>query len=300
MTMLPAFLANLQGAFLPETNADPGFASYKDNTLIFKKSTDGQKNIIIDGKTPSLDIRIAKNVSVDLHIIVWAGTSGSTGFRFKLAPYASATLLFTFLGNKNRTVIDSYSLREGAKLSICKGIIHSGNFTMQQKIDLEGAFAEAKQELFLAASGIDSVDLTEIINHRGQDTVSEMENNLVSVDRGNIFLQVAGKIDKGMHRSSCRQQNRGIILSEQAAIEVDPQLLIDDYDVDARHGAAIGEINEDELFYLLSRGLDEESAKKLIVSGYVKPYLDKMADSPLYKRIQRRIDGKIEGVGKNG
>jgi len=72
--------------------------------------------------------------------------------------------------------------------------------------------------------------------------------------------------------------------------------LIDEFDVFAKHGAAIGRINDDELFYLLSRGLTEQNAKKLIVSGYTLPYLTAIGDSHLKDILRRKVARKIEGA----
>jgi Fe-S cluster assembly protein SufD len=72
-----------------------------------------------------------------------------------------------------------------------------------------------------------------------------------------------------------------------------PNLYIDEYDVIANHAASIGSISKEDLFYLMSRGLEERDAAKLIVLGFVQPLLDKIADESLRKEIQENFVSKL-------
>jgi len=86
-----------------------------------------------------------------------------------------------------------------------------------------------------------------------------------------------------------------LLLGEKSSISVDPKLLIDEYDVKASHGAAIGRINDDELFYLESRGLDETLAKQLIVFGYLAPFLDQLAHAKLSDYLTKIVRKQVMG-----
>ena len=66
-------------------------------------------------------------------------------------------------------------------------------------------------------------------------------------------------------------------------------LLIDEYDVHANHGAAIGKMSDDELFYLMSRGLSNKEAFKLILSGIINPFMDNLLDESLCDEISSSI-----------
>ena len=68
-----------------------------------------------------------------------------------------------------------------------------------------------------------------------------------------------------------------------------PILLIDEYDVHANHGAAIGKMSDDELFYLMSRGLSNKEAFKLILSGIINPFMDNLLDESLCDEISSSI-----------
>jgi Fe-S cluster assembly protein SufD len=109
-------------------------------------------------------------------------------------------------------------------------------------------------------------------------------------------IDVTGTIEKGNYQSSCHQTNRGIILEETGVISVEPKLVIDEFDVDAGHGCAIGQINAEELYYLNSRGLDEATAKKLIISGYLAPLYMRIGNPGFVKAFSKKVDEQMKGA----
>ena len=72
-----------------------------------------------------------------------------------------------------------------------------------------------------------------------------------------------------------------------------PNLFIDEYDVIANHAASIGSINKEDLFYLMSRGLEEKEASKLIVLGFVQPLLDKIDNKELKEEISKEFEKNL-------
>ena len=108
-----------------------------------------------------------------------------------------------------------------------------------------------------------------------------------------MILNNNAKIVKGASKSVVRQKAKGLTLSKNAKIKAMPNLYIDEYDVIANHAASIGSISKEDLFYLMSRGLEERDAAKLIVLGFVQPLLDKIADESLRKEIQENFVSKL-------
>jgi Fe-S cluster assembly protein SufD len=161
---------------------------------------------------------------------------------------------------------------------------------------LRGEQSAFHGEFLGIAGGSDRFDGVKSIRHQAPWTTSSEVNLLISSGDSRMQLDVTGSIDKGCHHASCHQKNRGIILGEKGVISVEPKLVIDEFDVDAGHGCAIGQINADEMYYLQSRGLDEQTAKKLIVSGYLAPMLKKIDNPGFYKSITRLIDRQMKGA----
>jgi Fe-S cluster assembly protein SufB/Fe-S cluster assembly protein SufD len=87
-----------------------------------------------------------------------------------------------------------------------------------------------------------------------------------------------------------------MILSKEARADAIPGLEIETNDVKATHSASVAQINDEELFYLMSRGLSEDSAKKLIIIGFFEPLIERIPVLEIAKRIRRIIDLKWSGI----
>ncbi len=85
-------------------------------------------------------------------------------------------------------------------------------------------------------------------------------------------------VHKDAQKTDAKQTNRNLLLSDNAQIDTKPQLEIYADDVKCTHGATIGQIEEDALFYLRSRGLDEASARKLLLVAFASECLDRMRE----------------------
>ena len=87
-------------------------------------------------------------------------------------------------------------------------------------------------------------------------------------------------------QSNSYQANDNLLLSDEARADSIPGMEIKTYDVRCTHGATIGRLNEDELFYLRSRGFTREQAEWLVVRGYIGPVLDRLPDGTIREKIE--------------
>jgi Fe-S cluster assembly protein SufD len=131
------------------------------------------------------------------------------------------------------------------------------------------------------------------IVHQAPFTFGDMTNIGIANNQGKIVLNGVEKILKGMKHASAFQTLKGVILSHQAIVEVNPVLLIDEYDVKAGHGATVGKIDEDILYYLRSRGLTQAEAEKLFIHGYIKPVIDEIKDEALKESVMLEMNHRI-------
>ena len=117
--------------------------------------------------------------------------------------------------------------------------------------------------------------------------------NVIGIASENSSLSIdgIGKINKGMHNSHNHQMLTGINL-DNSKIKMNPYLLIDEHDVIAGHGATIGQIDEDILYYMMSRGLTKEVAKDLYIKGIVEPFVDQIFSTDLCKKFNYHLWGE--------
>jgi Fe-S cluster assembly scaffold protein SufB len=131
------------------------------------------------------------------------------------------------------------------------------------------------------------------IHHLAPRTTSTLHNYGISKNHSLLNIKSNGLIARGAKKAELRQKSKGLIIGTAARLSADPILQIDEYDVIASHGASIGAINEDELYYLMSRGLTYESAEKLIVSGFVNPFFNGLGDDISIDYMKRMIDNNL-------
>ena len=93
-------------------------------------------------------------------------------------------------------------------------------------------------------------------------------------------------VHKDAQKTDAKQTNRNLLLSDDAQIDTKPQLEIYADDVKCTHGATIGQIEENALFYLRSRGIDEVSARKLLLLAFASECLDRMKEGPVRNHME--------------
>lgn len=131
------------------------------------------------------------------------------------------------------------------------------------------------------------------IVHKAKHTKSNINNYAVAFDSSKVLFVTEGKIEKGMSKSSCQQLTRGVIMDDESSVTAEPILLIDEYDVVANHGAAIGKMADDVLFYLMSRGLNKNEAFLLYLDGIINPFISKIKDDELKQSVLTKINNLI-------
>jgi Fe-S cluster assembly protein SufD len=105
-------------------------------------------------------------------------------------------------------------------------------------------------------------------------------------------------VHKDAQKTDAKQTNRNLLLSDGAQIDTKPQLEIYADDVKCTHGATIGQIEGDALFYLRSRGIDEVSARKLLLFAFASECLDRMKQGPVRKHVEGLIDDCLFQLAK--
>jgi Fe-S cluster assembly protein SufD len=110
---------------------------------------------------------------------------------------------------------------------------------------------------------------------------------LTDTAKGEFYGEL--KISQDAQKTNAEQQNRNLLLSEDATMRTRPQLEIYADDVKCSHGATVGKLNEDEQFYMRSRGIPEDEAKVLQMISFAAPVLSGLEDEILATRIENAI-----------
>lgn len=135
------------------------------------------------------------------------------------------------------------------------------------------------------------------IKHTSPHTSGHMHNFAVLFDHSNYEMVANGNIEKGAFQSASHQETRVLTLGNDVDAKVIPLLLIDENDVKASHALTIGEPDENQLYYLQSRGLDKKMAMGLLSVGYFMPLIRKIEDETLRERVREEMERKVGMYG---
>jgi Fe-S cluster assembly protein SufD len=236
------------------------------------------------------------------------------------APKTSAVLYQTLkTGTHNRVTID---VNEGSKIELFTyntgsndeiyeselevNIQENGEFTLYnltsrqsssntiQKVNLKGSRSTALLNNFIIGINGIHVNNDALINHFTGDTTSKIENYCVAKDSSRIYCNNDTAISHGSKGSNAYQKTKGLSVGSDAIIRVSPILHIDEYDVLAGHGASIGSLSKEDLFYLMSRGLTKAQAEKLAIFGMVKPLIDQIKIERFGNLIRQDLEEKFK------
>jgi Fe-S cluster assembly protein SufD len=101
------------------------------------------------------------------------------------------------------------------------------------------------------------------------------------------------QIDPGAQQTHTYLQIHSMMLSPKARVDAIPSVLVSADDVSASHGGSVGELDEDAIFYMQSRGLDRAAAVRLLVEGFFEPVLGELRDEPLEELVRSKVAGKL-------
>jgi len=125
------------------------------------------------------------------------------------------------------------------------------------------------------------------INHMNKKTISNISNKAVALNNSKLNYVINSNVDKDMDDSLLEQTTR-IITFGKCDAKIIPNMFIDFDNVIAKHGSVIGTIQEDMIFYLMSRGIEYNEALKLIIKGYL--FSNVMFDYDLRSKVLKIID----------
>jgi Fe-S cluster assembly protein SufD len=159
---------------------------------------------------------------------------------------------------------------------------------------LVGANAQSEMVGVTFGSGNQHFDTHTEHVHRVGHCFSDMDFKVVLEDEAHSVYTGQIRIDLDAPDSEAYQENRNLMLDPTCRAESIPELEILNENVQCTHGATVGPIDEEQVYYLQTRGLPRAAAEHLIVEGFFSPALDRIEDEALRERLWRYVDAKLE------
>lgn len=138
-----------------------------------------------------------------------------------------------------------------------------------QEIEMRGQNAEADVENVVAAAAPENINLKIFLRHRAPKTRSRAAFRAVAAGKARIACEALTRIDEKAPGSAAAQKIDYLLLAESAEVKAAPRLEINNNDVECKHAVTAGHLDENEIFYIKSRGINDEDAKKIIAAGYL-------------------------------
>lgn len=195
----------------------------------------------------------------------------------------SYDMVQTTINLENQSQLNSLVLSKGGKLS---------RHNLRCNINGSGVLATSNGVYY--GTGDQVIDHHTWIKHSRGGSVSRQLYKGVLDDYSKAIFNGNIKIDKDCQGADSSQLNKNLLLSPHAEINSLPEMDIYSDDVKATHGAAIGQMNEEEIFYLLSRGISAETSKKMIKNGFLSEVLIQYEDSSMQKYLESILEGKYD------
>lgn len=169
-----------------------------------------------------------------------------------------------------------------------------GNVTKNfAELDLTGRGSLGRMSGFYFTDGKQHLDYDSQQNHRAPNTTSDLLFKGALIDSSRVVWQGMIYVAPGAMKTDGYQANRNLVLSRDARADSIPGLEILADDVRCTHGATVGKIDPDQVFYLLARGIPRVEAERLIVSGFFDPIMQRIPFDGVRERFQISISKKM-------
>ncbi len=206
--------------------------------------------------------------------------------------------------------VDHYKLQDEPERTFHVGVLASrqgrgGRFSTHQtslggrlsrsevRAVLDGEGGEARLNGLYMASGDQLVDNHSLIEHARAGCVSRETYKGILDGRARGVFGGRIRVLEGAQKTDAYQVNSNLLLSEDAEVDTKPQLEIFADDVKCGHGGTVGQLDEDALFYLRSRGIDREAARSLLTYAFASEMVGMVRPQALRRRIGRLVAARL-------
>lgn len=173
-----------------------------------------------------------------------------------------------------------------------------GGFLTKSRADcrLQGQGSSIRQVEVVYGNGEERFDNTNFVIHEGPDTVSDLLSKGVMQEQSRSALKGVITIEDTGIRSDSYLGQYAMLLSRSSKSTAIPSLEIKTNDVQrAKHSASVAQVDEDQIFYLMSRGIPRAEARKILVEGFLVPLVDQVDLEPARDRLYELMDEKWVG-----
>jgi Fe-S cluster assembly protein SufD len=162
--------------------------------------------------------------------------------------------------------------------------------------NLNGANASSDLAAAFVGNGESCIDHHLIVDHQAPHCRSEQTFRGVLGGRSKGVFNGKALIRPGADGSSVRQSNANLLLSDLAEMNTKPELEIYADEVEASHGATVGQLDEQALFYMQARGIGEDDARRILTGAFCRAIGARLSDRKLVEQVEKLLDAAMPGL----
>ncbi|MBD7939402.1 MULTISPECIES: Fe-S cluster assembly protein SufD [Cytobacillus] len=181
-----------------------------------------------------------------------------------------------------------------ARIEWALGLMNDGDTVSDNKTNLIGDGSYGDMKTVVVGRGKQTQNFTTNIVHFGKASEGYILKHGVMKDAATSIFNGIGKIEHGATKANAEQESRVLMLSEKARGDANPILLIDEDDVTAGHAASVGRVDPLQLYYLMSRGISQKEAERLVIHGFLAPVVNALPIEGVKKQLTAVIEGKVQ------
>jgi Fe-S cluster assembly protein SufD len=173
--------------------------------------------------------------------------------------------------------------------------IHLGGHLTKQTLDIITAEkgSDMRHNGLYFTEGDEHLDLFSTDLHEQGDTTGDTVWKGALTGESRASYEGLIHIVQGAQNTNTYLQTHSMLLSPKAKADSIPSLIVKTDNVSASHGGTVGEVDEEQIFYMMTRGIPRREAVRILVEGYFEPVIGKLDDPPLEELVRQRIAGKI-------
>ncbi|MEA3010658.1 MAG: Fe-S cluster assembly protein SufD, partial [Sphingomonadales bacterium] len=188
------------------------------------------------------------------------------------------------------SLTDVATIGEGASLTSTTLAAGGADTRLDGEIRLAGEFAYAEAGGALLARGRQRHDANLVVRHEQPGGTSRQVWRSVVDDRAICSVAARVEVARGAQKTDGEQSLKGLLLSRTATVNAKPELEIFADDVKCAHGATVGELDRDALFYMASRGMPDADAKALLTRAFVADSVDRAGEEAVREAMHRDVE----------
>src|SRR5262249_8062350 len=191
-------------------------------------------------------------------------------------------------------------IQQGAAANVSSHSVLLGGGLVRNNVNpvLAGDGAECLINGLFIGAGHQHLDNYMLVEHQRPHCGSRQFYNGILDDRAHGVFHGRIIVRREAQKTDAKQTNRNLLLSDEAQIDTKPQLEIFADDVKCTHGATIGQIEENALFYLRSRGIDEIAARHLLLLAFASECVERMKEGPVRTSVEEIIHNRVFSMAK--